>query len=71
MQRALHVEVERMKKALETEDARSFQSMTTWWSASNSFPATFSLCGSQNSFCLAPKELFIAGKCGGKEGVQV
>ena len=27
-----------MNKALENEDARTFQSMTSWWSASNSAP---------------------------------
>eukprot|EP00930_Biecheleria_cincta_P014261 TRINITY_DN12355_c0_g1_i1.p1 TRINITY_DN12355_c0_g1~~TRINITY_DN12355_c0_g1_i1.p1 ORF type:complete len:1480 (+),score=289.63 TRINITY_DN12355_c0_g1_i1:71-4510(+) len=35
VQRALRVEVERMKKAAETDDPKALQAMTSWWSANN------------------------------------
>lgn len=35
VQRALRVEVERMKQAAETDDPKVLQAMTSWWSANN------------------------------------
>ncbi|CAE7243106.1 COMT [Symbiodinium natans] len=40
VQRALHVEAERMRKALETDDPKTLQAMMNWWSANNSSVAS-------------------------------
>lgn len=40
VQRALHVEAERMRKALDTDDTKTLQAMMNWWSANNSSVAS-------------------------------
>ncbi|CAE7335537.1 COMT [Symbiodinium necroappetens] len=40
VQRALHVEAERMRKALDTDDPKTLQAMMNWWSANNSSVAS-------------------------------
>lgn len=49
VQRALHVEVERMGKALDSDDTKALQAMMNWWSANNSTVACTAAAAANNS----------------------